>query len=225
MNLGRKTEITPRQFPKKSLITGRHVTLEPLAKQHQQDLWDTARDADSTFTYLRYGPFRTEAELDHTLSDLSSRTDQPFWAVRPTSAGLAQGWLSLCDVYPQDAAIEIGSIWFGPALQKTRAGTEALFLLMQKAMDDLRYERLVWRCQAQNAGSVRAAERLGFTYEGTWRRAAIVDQWQRDVAWFSILADEWPERREALIAWLSDENFDKQGKPRKRLAAFRPSIR
>lgn len=225
MDLGRKTETTPRQFPEKSLIPGCHVTLEPLAKRHLPDLWNVACGADSTFTYLRYGPYRTRVELENTLSDLWSRTDQPFWAVCPKSSGLAQGWLSLCDVYPQDAAIEIGSIWFGPALQKTRAGTEALFLLMQKAMDDLRYERLVWRCQAQNAGSVRAAERLGFTYEGTWRRAVIVDQWQRDVAWFSILADEWPEKRDAIDAWLSDDNFDSQGKPRKRLADFRPSIR
>jgi hypothetical protein len=71
--------------------------------------------------------------------------------------------------------------------------------------------RLVWRCQAQTAKSYRAAEGLGFTYEGTWRRAAVVDGWQRDVAWFSLLKEEWPQRKEALRKWLSPSNFDGAG--------------
>jgi RimJ/RimL family protein N-acetyltransferase len=101
--------------------------------------------------------------------------------------------------------------WFSPALQGTKAAREAIFLLMCHVMDDLGYERLVWRCQAQNAKSFKAARNLGFTYEGIWRRAAVIDGWQRDVAWFSILKDEWPQRRQALERWLAPENFDSSG--------------
>ena len=137
---------------------------------------------------------------------------------------MATGWLSICDVYQNDGSIEIGSIWFSPTLQGTRYGREAIFLLMCQCMDELGYERLVWRCQAQNKKSFRAAESLGFRHEGTWRNAAVVDGWQRDVAWFSILKDEWPVRRKAFSKWLSPDNFDDTGKQLKGLRELRAEI-
>ena len=121
------------------------MRLEPLGREHVGELWRSADGAGQTWDYLRYGPFASERELREQVMELSGRADQPFWAVRPESSGLAQGWLSLCDIYPADGAIEIGSIWFSPALQRTRAATEAIFLLMQYAMDELNYQRLVWR--------------------------------------------------------------------------------
>ena len=130
---------------------------------------------------------------------------------------MAQGWLSLCDIYPADGAIEIGAIWFSPALQRTRAATEAIFLLMRYAMDDLGYQRLVWRCNPLNQASVNAAVRYGFTPEGTWRGSALVKGRRCDAAWHSILAPEWPGRRDAIRAWLADENFDEHGRARQRL--------
>jgi RimJ/RimL family protein N-acetyltransferase len=74
---------------------------------------------------------------------LSTRPDQPFWIARPVATHRAEGWLSLCDIYPADGAIEIGSIWFSPRMQRTRASTEAVFLLMTYALDVLGYKR-VW---------------------------------------------------------------------------------
>ncbi|MBB5515135.1 RimJ/RimL family protein N-acetyltransferase [Rubricella aquisinus] len=209
-------------MPERRPFVGRYVRLEPLSLDHLDALWDAVRGADDSFTFLKYGPFAERAELGALLGDLSTRADQPFWAVIPEGQGPC-GWASICDIYQRDAAIEIGSIWFAPALQGTRAAREALFLLMCHAMDDLGYERLVWRCQAQNAKSFRAAETLGFTHEGTWRRAAIVDGWQRDVAWFSILREEWPARRAALAAWLAPENFDATGRQHRSLRELRPA--
>jgi RimJ/RimL family protein N-acetyltransferase len=128
----------------------------------------------------------------------------------------------LCDVYPADGAIEIGSIWFATTLQRTRAATEAIFLLMEYATEKLRYERLVWRCLLDNQASMNAAARYGFTSEGIWRRSAYSKRhW--DHAWHSILANEWPARRAAISGWLADENFDEQGRARTRLQ--RPSPR
>jgi RimJ/RimL family protein N-acetyltransferase len=219
MSLGRATSKTPRQMPDKQRLEGQAVVLEPLSHAHLDELWTHCNGETDSFTYLRYGPFPDKAALRRLIDDLSTRADQPFWAVRPNTTGIASGWLSLCDIYPTDAAIEIGSIWFSPALQRTRAAREAMFLLMSMAMDDLGYERLVWRCQAENAKSHRAAKHLGFTFEGTWRNAAIVKGYQRGVSWFSILADEWPERRDALKAWLDDGNFDESGAVKRSLAA------
>ena len=137
------------------------------------------------------------------------------------AAQAEQGWLSICDVSQTDGAFEIGSIWFAPALQGTRGAREAIFLLMCLGMDDLKYARLVWRCQAQNTPSFKAAQNLGFQHEGTWRNAAVVDGWQRDIAWFSILRGEWPACRDAFNAWLNKDNFDAQGRQKDRLQDLR----
>lgn len=209
-------------MPNHAPIAGQVAMLDPLGLHHCDDLWSTAAVHPDSFQYLRYGPFATKAALRDILADLSTRTDQPFWAVRPAS-GPATGWLSICDIDQSNGSIEIGSIWFSPDLQGTRAAREAIFLAMCHCMDDLGYERLVWRCQAENAKSFRAAETLGFTYEGTWRNAAVVNGWQRGVAWFSILKSEWPACRAALAAWLSPENFDRDGQQIRRLADFRTS--
>ena len=220
MTLGRPTTLTPRSLPERRIFQGRSVVLEPLSERHIGALWDAAAGAADSFTYLRYGPFPDRDSLAAIVADLSSRKDQPFWAVCPCG-GAAKGWLSLCDISPTDASIEIGSIWFSPVLQRSRAAREAIFLLMRVAMDDLGYARLVWRCQTENHKSFRAAEALGFTFEGTWREGAIVDGYARGVSWFSILAAEWPAVRAGLAAWCADGNFDDSGRPLRSLAACR----
>ena len=193
------------------------MSLEPLGSEHIEELWHAALGADASFAYLRYGPFAHQRDLLELITELAARVDQPFWAVRSKSSGVAQGWLSLCDIYPADGAIEIGAIWFSPQLQRTRAATEAIFLLMQYAMEELQYQRLVWRCNAANQASLNAAARYGFTPEGTWRGSALSKGRHCDVAWHSIIAAEWPARRDAIRAWLADENFDEHGRARRRL--------
>lgn len=193
------------------------MRLEPLSREHAHELWRAAQGADASFAHLRYGPFASQDELLEQVMEFEGRADQPFWAVRPDHSGSAQGWLSLCDIYPADGAIEVGSIWFSPALQRTRAATKSIFLLMQYAMDELKYQRLVWRCNATNQASMNAAARYGFTPEGIWRGAAFNKGRRWDLAWHSILAAEWPARRAAIRAWLGDENFDEQGRARSRL--------
>lgn len=212
----------PWPLPERIPFQGRSVRLEPLGRAHAGELWQSAQGAAPSFAYLRYGPFATESDLLEQVMELAARADQPFWAVRPESSGVAQGWLSLCDIYPADGAIEIGAIWFSPALQRTRAATEAIFLLMQYAMDELNYQRLVWRCNALNQASMNAAARYGFTPEGTWRGSAFSKGRRCDVAWHSIVAAEWPARRDAIRAWLADENFDEHGRARRRLT-FTPA--
>lgn len=141
--------------------------------------------------------------------------------MRPVVTGIATGWLTLMDIQPKNAAIEIGHIWFGPAMQRTRAATEAMFLLMRLAMDELGYRRLVWKCNTLNAPSRRAAERLGFTYEGTLRAHLVVKGRRRDTAFFSILDDDWPACRDGLLRWLDPANFAPDGTARSSLTELR----
>jgi RimJ/RimL family protein N-acetyltransferase len=204
-------------LPERKPFQGRSVRLEPFGPEHADELWPAAQGADASFAHLRYGPFTSRSELLGQVMELAGRPDQPFWAVRPRDHGLVQGWLSLCDIYPADGAIEVGSIWFSPTLQRTRAATEAIFLLMQYAMDELNYQRLVWRCSTANHASMKAAARYGFTPEGIWRSSAFAKGRRQDQAWYSIIADEWPGRRAAIEGWLADENFDANGRARSRL--------
>ena len=210
--LGPGVDDTPRPLPARVRHRGANVDLEPLHPRHGTDLWRASQEggaaADASWTYMGYGPFATEEAMRRHIAAAASRHDPMFWAIRPHRTGTADGWLSLMEIHPADAHIELGHIWFPPRLQRTRAGTEAMFLLMRHAMDELGYRRLTWKCNALNAASRAAAARLGFTYEGTLRAVQVVKGRSRDTAWFSMLADEWPARRDAIAAWLDDANWE-----------------
>ena len=202
-------------------LRGREVELEPLHVRHAAELFEAARGADESWAYLGYGPFPDPDAMSRHVAAFASTHDPMAWAVRPVATGVVSGSITLMDIAPAHAAIELGHIWFGPRMQRTRAATEAMFLLLRLAADELGYRRLVWKCNALNAPSRRAAERLGFSYEGTLRGHMVVKGRLRDTAYFSILADEWPSRRDAILAWLDPANFDEGGTARRGLASFR----
>jgi RimJ/RimL family protein N-acetyltransferase len=216
--LGPEVDAFPRPLPVRQIISGNHVTLEPLHRRHAAELFESMRGADDSFAYMAYGPFAERAALETWIGTVAAQHDPIYWAVRPVTTGLASGWLTLMDIQPANAALELGNIWFSPRLQRTRAATEAMFLLLSLAADGLGYRRLEWRCHALNAASRRAAGRLGFVPEGTLRANRIVKGRSRDTALSSILADEWPARRAAIQAWLAPENFAPDGSARTSLA-------
>jgi RimJ/RimL family protein N-acetyltransferase len=208
----------PRPLPARIPHRGAAVDLEPLHLRHAAELWRAAQGADESWAYMGYGPFASESALRSQVAAFASQHDPLFWAIRPHRSGTVDGWLTLMDIQPGNAAIEIGNIWFSPRMQRSRAATEAMFLLMRHAMDDLGYRRLLWKCNALNAPSRRAATRLGFVYEGTLRAHLVVKGRRRDTAMFSILAEEWPARCAAIEAWLDNANFDPAGVPRRSLS-------
>jgi RimJ/RimL family protein N-acetyltransferase len=219
--LGPEVDTTPRPLPARVPMRGQHVVLEPLHRRHAAELWRAAQGADESFTYMGYGPFASQAALAGFVADVAAMHDPMVWAVRPVATGDVSGWLALLDMQPKHAAIELGSIWFAPRMQRTRAATEAVFLLLKLAMDDLGDRRLVWKCDTRNAASRRAAERLGFTPEGTLRAHMVVKGRRRDSVYYSILDDEWPRCRDALLAWLAPANFAPDGTALRGLAELR----
>ena len=224
--LGPPVDPTPRPLPARTPIRGACAVLEPLHRRHAEELWQAAAapQAEASWDYLGYGPFATEATFAQHVAEFAATHDPMAWAVRPVSTGVASGWLTLMEMQPKNAAIELGHIWFAPRMQRTRAATEAMFLLMRLAMDELGYRRLVWKCNALNAPSRRAAERLGFTYEGTLRAHMVTKGRQRDTAFFSMLGDEWPVCRNALLAWLGEANTAPDGSTRRGLAEIRAGL-
>ncbi|MDQ2732857.1 MAG: GNAT family N-acetyltransferase, partial [Armatimonadota bacterium] len=116
-----------------------------------------------------------------------------------------------------------GHVHYSPRLQRTPAATEAMILMMGRVFE-LGYRRYEWKCDALNAASRAAAERLGFVYEGTFRQAFVYKGRNRDTAWFSILDSEWPRLKAAFEKWLDPSNFDGEGKQRVRLSELTSAL-
>ena len=226
--IGPVVDAMPRPLPPRTTLRGTYVQLEPLHPRHAPDLWRATETGtergDASWAYLGYGPFASQDALERFIGDFSTQQDSVAWAVRPVATGLVSGWLTLMNIEPRNAAVELGNIWLAPVMQRTRAATEAMFLPLRLAADDLGYRRLVWKCNALNAPSRRAADRLGFTFEGIHRAHLVVKGRRRDTAWYSILADEWPRARDAILAWLDAANFDAQGNARRGLAEIRAGL-
>jgi RimJ/RimL family protein N-acetyltransferase len=205
---------TPRELPTEPVLQGRYCRLERLsADQHAEQLFSADRhDVNgSSWTYLPYGPFTDLASYRAWVEEVSSAEDFLFYAVikaeSATSVPGPIGVLSYMRADPAAGSIEVGHVHYSPLLQRQRAATEAQFVLMSHAFDDLGYRRYEWKCDALNAASRAAAQRLGFSYEGTFRQDKVIKGRSRDTAWYSITEAEWPHVRQTLTTWLAPENF------------------
>jgi RimJ/RimL family protein N-acetyltransferase len=218
---------SPAGTPARNTLNGDLVRLEVLDPgRHVESLFASShgQGADLLWKHLPYGPFANQAEFTAWLGQRAASADPLFFAVVDSESMRALGMASFLRIEPTHGVIEIGHIWFAPALQRTRQATEAIYLLAKHAFDDLGYRRLEWKCDSLNEPSRRAADRFGFTYEGVFRQHMIVKGRNRDTAWFSMTDGEWPNRRTAFETWLAPENFDEKGRQRRSLAAVRASI-
>ena len=202
------------------VISGSLCRLEQLrAEAHAVDLFEAfSLDAsDSLWTYLPQGPFQSADEFSAWVKHIQGQQDPVFYAIIDNQTNKAIGISSHLRVDPKASSIEIGWLTFSPLMQRKPIATEAMYLMMKNAFD-LGYRRLEWKCNALNAPSIRAAARLGLSFEGVFRQATIVKGHSRDTAWFSILDSEWPQARSAIETWLSSDNFDEAGNQKLRLS-------
>jgi RimJ/RimL family protein N-acetyltransferase len=211
--------------PLREVVQGRTCRLEPLdAERHGPALF-RAYAADPkgvNWTYLPYGPFATEAAYLDWLRGKQRASDECFFAIVDPTTALPVGVASYLRIAPEVGSIEVGHLSYAPALQRTVASTEAMYLMMKRVFDDWGYRRYEWKCDGLNAPSRAAATRLGFRYEGLFRQLMVLKGRNRDTAWFSILDAEWPAIRAAFEAWLDPANFDAAGRQRRRLESFMP---
>jgi RimJ/RimL family protein N-acetyltransferase len=198
------------------------VTLEPLsAARHAHDLWRAVEGQDQVWEFLADGPYASEADLATALAAKEAGAAARFFALIPAATGKAAGYASYMRMDPANGVIEVGNVMFSPALQRTPAATEAMFLMARHIFEDLGYRRYEWKCNAANLPSQNAARRLGFLYEGLFRQHMIVKGRNRDTAWYAMLDSEWPARKRAFEAWLAEENFDAEGRQLRALSEFR----
>lgn len=195
--------------PQKVCLEGRYVMLEPLSAAHASGLFvENSKDKDGAgWTYLPYGPFRDEADYGDWIASVTGKNDPVFLAIKSKDASCYCGVASYLRIMPEAGSIEVGHIRMAPALQRSRASTEAMFLMMQWAFE-AGYRRYEWKCDALNQPSRRAAERLGLSYEGVFRQATIVKGRNRDTAWFAAIDKEWPALKAAFEQWLLPTNFN-----------------
>jgi RimJ/RimL family protein N-acetyltransferase len=215
----------PPPRPDGATLTGRHVQLERLdADRHAADLHRAMSRDDAIWTYMSYGPFGSAARYHRWVKEVERRDDPLFYALRDLGSGHCGGVASYLRIAPEAGSIEVGHICLAPDLQGTRAATEAMYLMMAWAFG-AGYRRYEWKCDALNLASRRAAQRLGFSYEGVFRQAAVVKGRNRDTAWFAGIDAEWPALRECFEAWLAPSNFDADGRQRERLSDLTRLVR
>ena len=207
------------------VLTGEYAVVEPLsADRHAALLYPTYVGHDWVWDYLPYGPFSSAAQYHRWVREVEHQPDPFFFAIRNKASGAYQGVASYLRVNPAMGSIEVGHINFAPALQRTPAATEALYLMMRWAFDN-GYRRFEWKCDAMNIPSRRAAQRLGLSFEGVFRQAAVVKGRNRDTAWFAAIDAEWPALNEAYRVWLAPANFDQAGAQVERLGDLTRLVR
>lgn len=211
---------SPPPLPPREPVTGRYCRLEPLAPQHGDDLWQ-AVSADTqghNWTYLGYGPFAQRDEYLAWLGDVCRSDDPLFHAVIDLETSRTVGVASYLRIEPASGCIEVGHIHYSPLLQRARAATEAMFLMMRRVFE-LGYRRYEWKCDSLNGPSRSAALRYGFSYEGIFRQATLYKGRNRDTAWYAVTDQEWPALHSAYEAWLDPDNFDADGHQKTSLSA------
>ncbi|KAJ4327650.1 hypothetical protein N0V84_001900 [Fusarium piperis] len=216
--------------PSRVFLDGKYTLLAPLDVSHADALFKHLGGEENAhlWTYMFGGPYLDQDEWRETQKVWSKREDTIFFTVLsgPREDGDSEpvGQMSYLNIVPDQRRIEIGSVILGGKLKQTRAATEAFYLLIKHAFEELGYLRVEWKANHLNKPSLAAAERLGFVFEGIFRKHMILKGRRRDTAWFSITDDEWPLVKKAFEAWLSEDNFDENEKQIKALKSIRKAL-
>lgn len=217
-------EWVPAPLPSAQTLKGRYCTLERLnPDKHAEQLYAAySNESDGRdWTYLPVGPWENFETYFAWTQQAAASVDPRHYAVVDNSNGQALGTLALMRHDPANGVIEVGFVVFSGALKRTRIATEAHYLLMSYVFDTLGYRRYEWKCDSRNEPSMKAARRLGFDYEGTFRQHVFYKGRNRDTAWFSIIDGDWPRGRAAFNDWLDPSNFDNRGQQRRPLSINR----
>ncbi|CAN5202835.1 GNAT family protein [soil metagenome] len=202
-------------------MRGAYVRLVPLSGVHDVDLF-VALGQDTDDDLWTYRPTPRPTTVAQMGEVIGAAMGNPTYVIVPTQGPRASrpaGLASYLRVDPGNGSAEVGAVIFANSLQRTRAATEAIHLMMAHAFEQ-RYRRLEWKCDALNEPSRRAAVRLGFRFEGRFAQHMVVKGRNRDTDWFAVTDAEWPAVGEAHRAWLAPDNFEPDGRQRVSLSSL-----
>jgi RimJ/RimL family protein N-acetyltransferase len=221
--IGPVVDPSPARRPERTALRGRHVTVAPLdPANHARALFASThgRDKEKLWFYLAEGPFPDLASFQSYLEQRARSNDPLSFVILENATGSALGHASYMRITPEHRVIEVGNIFYSPKLARSTGATEAMYLMAKHVFEKLGYRRYEWKCNALNEPSRRAALRLGFSFEGVFRRHMIQKGRNRDTAWYSMIAEEWPQRKARFESWLAPDNFDETGNQRVPLSSL-----
>ena len=216
-------DFQPGDLPNLERIEGQYVIIERLSKdKHGTDLYEVYGPDSPVdmWTYLFQTPAQSQAEWSQKLDLMLAAQDRFHYAIVDKESGKALGTFALMRIDRNNRVIEVGAVTYSPKLKRTRLATEAQYLLARYVFEELEDRRYEWKCDSLNQPSRRAAERLGFTYEGRFRQAIVYKGRNRDTDWLSMIDTDWPAVKSRLEKWLSPDNFDVNGQQIKALSDF-----
>lgn len=216
----------PRPAPQPVTLKGRFVTIEPYDRaQHADALWN-ALGGLGTNERLKYFAAPDFANAEE-FADWLGRVQQSGWLTelfRDNKTGEVVGMAHYMRADPANGVVEVGGVAHGLAMARSPLSTEVHYLMARHVFDDLGYRRYEWKCDNANEASKVTANRLGFTFEGVFRKHMLSRGKNRDTAWFSVINDEWPRIRAAFEAWLDPANFNADGSQKRKLDDIRNAL-
>ena len=220
LKIGYSVNFKKAKLPSKKKIIGKYSILEPInINKHLKNLFNNfALDRTKTlWAYMPVGPFKNILSLKNYLINDKLTGNPFFYAIYSKRLKSFCGLATYLRIKPKIGTIEVGYITYAPNLQRTVEATEAMYLMMQNAFENLGYRRYEWKCDNLNMKSKKSALRLGFKLEGVFRQATIYKKRNRDSAWFSIIDKEWKSRKKEYLEYLKRSNFDESLREYKKL--------
>ncbi len=219
--LGNPLDWTPVAPPLRKSLLGSHVLVRPIKADVDAEPYYAALHPpggeEHLWTYLLDGPYESVEEMRQAMEWAETSSDPLLFVLVPLTDQRPLGRAAYLRITPEFGVIEIGAILLAAELRRTTAATEAIYLLIRHAFDDLGYRRVEWKCNALNAASRSAAERFGFTFEGIFRNHMVVKGHSRDTAWYAMTDADWPRVRVGFESWLAPRNFDASGAQKRSL--------
>ncbi|CAN7269693.1 GNAT family N-acetyltransferase [Ensifer sp. ENS07] len=213
--------------PKGVALEGRFVKLEAYERdRHLQDLWDGlgGMAINPLLKYFTQPDFRDIDAFDAWLTAAQEKSGWVTEVFRDKATGIVVGMANYMRADPANGVVEVGSVAHGAAMARSPLSTEVHYLMAKHAFEDLGYRRYEWKCHSENMASRKTAARLGFTFEGIFRQHMISKGGNRDTAWFSMIDSEWPLLNAAFETWLAADNFDEDGRQKRRLEDIRSDL-
>ncbi len=214
----------PRPAPQPVTLKGAYVTIRPYdRKTDQTALWDVF-GGTATNELLRYfacPDFQTAEDFGNWLEAVQTKGGWLTEVFSDNATGEIIGMAHYMRADPANGVVEVGGVAHSPKMQRSPASTEVHYLMAKHVFEDLGYRRYEWKCDNGNAQSKLSAVRLGFSYEGVFRKHMISRGLNRDTAWFAMVDDDWPLINKAFEAWLDSANFNPDGSQKRRLSDIR----
>jgi RimJ/RimL family protein N-acetyltransferase len=182
------------RFVEPVTLRGRHATLEPLAREHEDGLRRAAADGELwRLWYTSVAAPEKMGDYVSTALDMRERLGAMPFIVRDSASGEIVGCTRYFNVDGANRRLEIGHTWYAKRAQRSAINTECKLLLLTHAFEKLRCIAVEFRTHWFNHASREAIARLGAKQDGVLRNHQLsADGVYRDTVVFSIIESEWP---------------------------------